>query len=225
MNLDFLSWSGWAGVSAIAQIIALITLAAALWRYILQRRQFPAVLLRWDVIGTGTRGGEGPFHAIEFRNIGRAPMIIFLMDVFDARPVLDSEHRARGVLEAGGSFTLLVTAERIEDAWFRVLWQTTGDRRKMHLDWHPLTQAGTRAEQHETEVEDWTGLPLVPRKLRERRGEPVAPGGLPYATVFRGTRSTKRVSRIASVLDEHGVSYSALPSARAVDDLPYFPAP
>lgn len=220
----FLSWPGWAGVSGIAQIVALGTFVVAGWRYILQRRQFPAVYFTWDVIGQSTTPDGDQYHLLEFQNAGRSTALISTMFVSGARFQLVEGYRAPTTLAAGGSFQLLVSAAKLEDAWFRITWQSVSDRHKVHVEWAAILPRGAMGERQRQEVEHWyKRRRFSVRLLAHIRGSVVGPGCAPRATVRRATRWKARTMKIMTPADGTGPWFSAHPAGAGTLDLPYLP--
>lgn len=216
----FLSWPGWTGVSGIAQVVALGTFAVAAWRYILQRRQFPAVYITWEAIATSTRSDGNRYHLVEFHNIGRAPAVILSMFLSNSRAELDDDYRAPETLAPGDSFQLLISAHKIDDAWFRLTWQTLSDRRRVHVEWGAILPGGALGMRYREEHEAWYKQSLPVRFVLRLRGTEVGPGAAPHATVARATRFKKRLQRVLTPADGTGPWFSAKPGGTAYE-LPY----
>lgn len=216
----FLSWPGWAGVSGIAQVVALGTLVIAGWRYILQRRQFPAVYFAWDVIGATTTSEGDRYHLLEFHNIGRSTALLSYLGVTGARFELAEGYRAPTTLAAGGSFQLMVSAEKLEEAWFRISWQSVDDRRQVHVEWAAVLPYGALGVRHQQEREDWYRRSrFLARVIAHLRGSVVGPGHAPHATLRRATPRKKRMMKI--LRPDSGMWFSAHPLGIGTLDLPY----
>lgn len=204
-------------MSAIAHVVALGTFVVAAWGYIVQRRQFPPVYFTWEAIAQSTQPDENVHHVVEFHNISRAPAVILSMFFSGGRPELKDDFRAPETLAAGGSFQLLATARQLEDAWFRITWQTVSDRGEVHVGWGAVLPHGALGLRQRQEADAWYKRPFPSRLLSHIRGSEIGPGAAPQATVGRATRFPKRLTKEMTPAEGTAPWFSAKAGGGAIE--------
>lgn len=171
---DFLTWPGWAGVSALAQLLALVTLLGAAWRFILQRRQMPLFSLDCEILGHRVVDDEGTrYHLVEFRNTGRGSAEIHMLEFVGALVRHEDGYLTPTVVMSGGTFRLLLTSPKIAEVWFRLTWRTPDSRRRATIAWWPLVRHGELYDRWVASSRRTQYLRRIRQALLPR---PVAPG-------------------------------------------------
>lgn len=226
MRMDtFLTWAGWSGVSAIAQILALATLVVGFWRFVVQRRQIPLFHLTWDFIATQTRDGLA-YHVVEFRNVGRGMGQLIGLTVVGARPFLTEGYFTPTTLGSGEAFRLLIEPADLSKAWVRWMVRTPDHRMRVHIKWCSLTRTGDLADVFDAASEAYASRNWI-KRIRDRwwPDQAVRPGGTVYGVVYAGKHSARLAIYLG--VDDAGseLFFPTQPGDAAIPDLPRHPDP
>lgn len=216
---DFLSWAGWTGLSALAQIVALATLIGAGWRFILQRRQIPQFVPDCLVIGTAKINGL-PYHVVEFRNVGRGPVELRMLEVFEGRIYFEETYYPPGIWGAGQSFRLLLTAPKLSEVWIRITHRTPDDRRAAKIAWYPLVRGDLRTRWRD-DVKQWGWGARFRQHVAPKA---IGPGGA-LRGVFHGRRRHDVTVYWGDYLKQAKIYSLGTLHNFAPTDLSYVPAP
>lgn len=224
-DTSWIGWEGWGFIGTVAQVVSLVTIAGAALQYVSQRRQMPAFLLDWRVLGTATISaatGSGTYHLVEFRNIGRGVGHLIELQLFNAQVFRTADYRARSVLGAGDSFSMLVTTPDVSAVWVRAAWRVENDQWRVSACWAPLVWSGPLYEQ-------WLGERAAHgrRSLLERwwdRSDPrgVEPQGATSVRIAPHRLSDERIAQLFPAPAGITVSSSALADAIPAN-LPFIP--
>lgn len=219
---EFLEWPGWAGVSAIAQILSLATLLIAVWRFVVQRRQMPLFSLAWDFIGTvDVRGTK--YHLVEFRNVGRGAGEFFTFHLCGARAELTENFLAPSVLGSGESFKMLITSPDLGAAWARWSVRTPDHRSRFRFRWAPLIRSGVIADGWNHDFDAWESRSYYEMMRDAVRPRPVGPGGVPTGIVTGN--SPNRLSAILQRGESTETYFSVFAGTDSPPKLAYVPQP
>lgn len=222
MSDGFAEWPGWTPVSAIAQVLSLVTLVAALARYISNRRQMPLVQLTCQVLGDTSRGNDR-YHVVELTNAGRGAAHLRLLQFFEARIELEDSFRPPSVLASGASCHLLLTAPELSKVWYRSITGTTDDARRATVQWLPLIDDSDLGEQWDGAVSRYKDRSILQR-LRDRRRPPVVAPGEAFKATFR-VRGQDHAGQFTAVLGNPPSSIQSVATTGLghAADLPFVP--
>jgi hypothetical protein len=220
-------WEGWTAVGSIAGVLSLLTLGFAIYEILIQRKRIRPVVWGFDLFGVMTKG-EDSFHLAELHNGGTGTASITTLAFVGARPVPNAEHRFHSVIGPGESAVIPLSAPRIADAWFVVVWTEDSDATLSHIEWLYVAGIGTAVEKWRTSVDRTRALGRFRDFPRGQRARPVGPGYFQYSS-FRWSRNPRvadaRFATTWSAMAAVGKtmfpwSYTA---TAAVTDLPYVP--
>jgi hypothetical protein len=138
----WLEWPGWAGVAAIAAVLALAAVALALLGVYQRWQRIPPVDFAFEVYGT-VGLPEGTFHLCRMYNTGRASARLVTLTFVDGRPFEREGYKFRAVMGPGEFVDFLITAERIERTYARILYRSSENRTLATETWYPLAEAGS----------------------------------------------------------------------------------
>lgn len=164
-------------ISGIADFLSAMAIVVAVWVWLLRRQPIQPVVWGWNVVGSEELpdGSGDRAHVFEVRNSGTGVAHILQLQVVGALLVNSPLHRARKTLGTGESFTLLVTAEDINETWFRVMWREQSNRARAKTGWAPVVWNTPLSSEWSAAHEARRSWPLLDRLRLWLRPPLVAP--------------------------------------------------
>jgi hypothetical protein len=208
-------WEGWTAVGSIASVLALFALGFAIYEVLLRRKRIRPVVWGFDLFGTMSNG-VNTYHLAELHNGGTGTASIVTLAFVGAKPVPVADYRFRAVMGPGERMVIPLTAERVADAWFVIIWTEDADATLKHVEWLHVTHVGSAVTEWGKSLARTRALGRFRNVPRGRRPRPVGPGY--YQS------SSFRWSRNEAVTDARfGTVWSGVSSAKTMFPWSYAP--
>jgi hypothetical protein len=209
------------GLSALAVLVAAITLGFVWYAHRVERRRWPAVMWAFDRYGDGTFNGERVYFC-ELVQFGPGPARLAALPMLvGGEFVQDEEHRLRQHFSGPDSQKLMLRTEDPGSVWILLTEMRLDDRRWLWVSWEPLSNPGpallaameVQAAESARHRRPLAGLRW--RLTRRWRGpSPVGPGGA-QAARLRGS-SRHMSAEIETALSLAVVAHEVVDTRRGV---------